>query len=150
MHSNCVIDIHVGTPEDLSMLSKFVCVNGGGYEISDESWRQYLNDDVYDVIYVADSFGSVIGLCIYMFVIDTVDIIFIVTSLNNRRIGLGRRLLLHVLEITQTSKICIDVSEKNVSAIQFYKKMGFEFISRRKKYYDGSDALVGVLRISNT
>lgn len=41
------------------------------------------------------------------------------------------------------SRILLEVSENNIAALRLYKKLGFEKISERKKYYaDGSTALV--------
>ena len=49
-----------------------------------------------------------------------------------------------ISELCKTGKeIFLEVSSLNLTALQLYKKCGFEMISERKKYYtDGSDALV--------
>lgn len=41
------------------------------------------------------------------------------------------------------SRVLLEVSEKNIPALGLYKKLGFQKISERKKYYaDGSTALI--------
>jgi len=60
--------------------------------------------------------------------------------------GAGSTLLKEILTFMKREKILIvelEVNEKNVSAINFYKKHGFKFLKRIKKYYeDGSNALL--------
>lgn len=63
-----------------------------------------------------------------------------------RRQGIAAELIRHILEIfsgTQPLRCLIDVSATNDSAVAFYRKLGFEDLMRRKRYYaDGSDAIV--------
>ena len=63
-----------------------------------------------------------------------------------RRRGVGSALLKEVLTSMKKRGILtvkLEVNENNVSAINFYKKHGFKFLKKIKKYYeDGFNALL--------
>ena len=66
---------------------------------------------------------------------------------NDKRKGYATDLLNKVIEIAKrynSKKIMIEVRSKNINAINFYKKNGFEQISIRKDYYKNpvDDALI--------
>ena len=72
--------------------------------------------------------------------VDSLDIFEIAVDKNFRKKGLASKLL---NRINDERKILLEVSEKNIIAINLYIKNGFKIISRRKNYYlDGSDAIV--------
>ena len=72
--------------------------------------------------------------------IDSLDIFEIAVDKNFRKKGIASKLL---NKINDERKILLEVSEKNIIAINLYIKNGFKIISRRKNYYlDGSDAIV--------
>ena len=41
-----------------------------------------------------------------------------------------------------SKKMFLEVNEKNIVALNLYKKFGFKAISRRKKYYGNDDAII--------
>ena len=64
-----------------------------------------------------------------------------------RRRGLGRRLLIHLLELAVekgVSKATLEVRRSNEAAQRLYLGFGFEMIAVRKHYYseENEDALV--------
>jgi ribosomal-protein-alanine N-acetyltransferase len=63
-----------------------------------------------------------------------------------RRKGIGSALLKEILTLMKKEGISIvelEVNENNVSGINFYKKHGFKFLKKIKKYYeDGSNAFL--------
>ena len=72
--------------------------------------------------------------------VDSLDIFEIAVDKNFRKKGIASKLL---NKINDERKILLEVSEKNIIAINLYIKNGFKIISRRKNYYlDGSDAIV--------
>ena len=74
--------------------------------------------------------------------VDSLDIFEIAVDKNFRKKGLASKLL---NRINDERKILLEVSEKNIIAINLYIKNGFKIISRRKNYYlDGSDAIIMV------
>ena len=79
-----------------------------------------------------------IGYLIAMLAVDTVDILNIGIDPDFQRQGHGTRLLNHLITELKKRKIVeilLEVKLGNKSAIQFYKKQGFEKISVRKNYY---------------
>ena len=69
---------------------------------------------------------------------DTADILNISIDSDFKRQGHGTALLNHLIEELKKKdigEILLEVRAANKSAIQFYKKQGFEEISVRKNYY---------------
>lgn len=64
-----------------------------------------------------------------------------------RRQGLATAMLAHTIQYLrqrQALQLFLEVREKNQSAIRLYRKLGFEVVGKRKKYYaeTNEDALV--------
>ena len=73
-----------------------------------------------------------------MLAVDTADILNIGIDSDFKRQGYGTGLLNHLIEELKKKdigEILLEVRSGNKSAIQFYKKQGFEEISVRKNYY---------------
>ena len=73
-----------------------------------------------------------------MLAVDTADILNIGIDPDFKRQGYGTGLLNHLIEELKKKdigEILLEVRAGNKSAIQFYKKQGFEEISVRKNYY---------------
>ena len=69
---------------------------------------------------------------------DSADILNIGIDPDFQRKGHGTALLKHLIEELRKrdiAEILLEVRAGNKSAIQFYKKQGFEAISVRKNYY---------------
>ena len=82
--------------------------------------------------------GRTIGYLITMLAMDTADILNIGIDSDFKRQGYGTGLLNHLIEELKKKdigEILLEVRAGNKSAIQFYKKQGFEEISVRKNYY---------------
>jgi len=82
--------------------------------------------------------GITIGYLIAMLAGDTADILNIGVDPDFKRQGYGSGLINHLIEELRKRNICkilLEVRAGNKSAIQFYKKQGFEKISVRKNYY---------------
>lgn len=75
------------------------------------------------------------------------DITNIAVMPEFRRMGIGRKLLLSLIEycqINSLSPITLEVRKTNTPAINLYRGMGFKDIGFRKKYYQdtGEDAII--------
>ena len=73
-----------------------------------------------------------------MLAVGTADILNIGIDPDFKRQGYGTALLNHLIKELRKrdiSEILLEVKAGNKSAIQFYKKQGFEEISVRKNYY---------------
>ena len=82
--------------------------------------------------------GRTIGYLIALLAGDTADILNIGIDPDFKRQGQGTALLNHLIEELKKrniGEIFLEVRAGNKSAIQFYKRQGFEEISVRKNYY---------------
>ena len=102
--------------------------------------------------------GKTIGYLIAMLAADTADILNIGIDPDFKRQGYGTGLLNHLIEELRKrniSEILLEVRAGNKSAIQFYKRQGFEEISVRKNYYtknsknqsQGEDGIIMSIKI---
>ena len=77
---------------------------------------------------------------------NCVEVMNIVTRKNKRRNGIGKILIDNIKKIAKefcVEKICLEVNEKNLPAINLYQKNGFKQVGVRKQYYDGKfDAIL--------
>lgn len=118
------------------------------YRISDKSFYSYLSQKQYRT---AGAFfeDNLIGYIIFLVSESEADIVYIATHPEFRKKGVGGELLnskCFTWNIRQNSefKIFLEVQVDNLSAISFYLKHGFQVISLRKKYINGSDAYLMV------
>ena len=109
---------------------------------SDYSWShlQFTTsiENINNLCYCLRVNGKTIGYLIAMLAKDTADILNIGTDPDFQRKGYATGLLNHLIEELRKRKIVeifLEVRVGNKSAIQFYKKQGFEKISVRKNYY---------------
>lgn len=76
--------------------------------------------------------------------IDNIDILSIYVEEKYRKKNIGSSLLEELINNNRYLKqsIMLEVSTNNTPAINLYKKMGFQIINIRKKYYENGDAYV--------
>ena len=109
---------------------------------SDDPWSQLQFttsiENSKNLCYCLSLNGKTIGYLIAMLALDTADILNIGIDPDFKRQGCGSALLNHLIEELRKiniSEILLEVRAGNKSAIQFYKRQGFEEISVRKNYY---------------
>lgn len=77
---------------------------------------------------------------------NCVEVMNVVTKKNKRRNGIGKILIDNIKEIAKefcVQKICLEVNEQNLPAINLYQKNGFKRVGVRKQYYNGKfDAIL--------
>ncbi len=94
---------------------------------------------------VAKENEEILGFAGIIILPDDVEITNIVVKKEERKKGIGKSLLEKIIEISKETKrniISLEVNEKNLVAINLYKKFGFEKVGQRKKYYNGTDDAV--------
>ncbi len=139
------VQVRRAITEDISCLERFMSDNSDEYKISHASWISYTSSCQYATFYaLCEVSQKILGVCVVMIAHQDLDIIYILTDKQYRMKGIGRLILNHIIKDLSPRKIYIDVSDKNCGAIEFYKRFGFTFIGRRKKYYVDVDALCGV------
>ena len=91
-----------------------------------------------------------VGVLVATILFETAEILFVFVAPSNRRSGNASTLYNEFLNaISKTghtdsvSDIFLEVRPSNFSAVNFYKKLGFIELKRRRSYYsDGEDAIV--------
>lgn len=86
--------------------------------------------------------GEVLGYLHYSTSLDGLDVNSVFVFPMHRKKGVGKTLLLAVLEKAKeikAEKIFLEVREGNAPAIALYQKLGFNVISERKNYYSGGE-----------
>ena len=92
----------------------------------------------------------IIGYISFYKVMDEVEIVKIGIIKSHQRSNYGS-FLIKKLKSLDIKKIHLEVSSKNVNAINFYKKNGFKVIGLRKGYYkSNNDNNIDALRLSFT
>ncbi len=125
-----------------------------GKEINDNFSKLYIieniiNDSNYNILIYKDD-GKVIGFIMTYTLYDTTDILNIIVDKNYRRQNIGSKLIEKIIEINKNNKIMLEVNTNNEPAINLYKKLGFEIINTRKRYYHDDNAYVMSKSINNT
>lgn len=121
-------------------LSEFEYIRDN-YEDFPNSWDlNTYEDDFKNSKYFVSKIGSeVLGFVSYKEIIDEIEIINIVTRKTARNMGIASSLLSYIIRNIKTSKIKLEVNEKNINAIRIYKSFGFKIDGMRKKYYNSTD-----------
>lgn len=96
---------------------------------------------------VSEEKGAVCGLVAFRMVSDEAEILNLAVNSEQRRRGIGSRLLEIMVEACKSAgvkKIFLEVRESNSGARKFYSRMGFKEDGRRRQYYRQpvEDALV--------
>lgn len=89
--------------------------------------------------------NKIIGIIIYEYIYDRIEIDYIVVDSKYRRKGIASKLLEYVISL-DSANITLEVNVDNFSAINLYKKYGFEEVSIRKNYYGNNDAYLMIRR----
>ena len=85
---------------------------------------------------------KVVGYVYAINLIDNFDLLSLFVSEDYRNNNVGKMLVTKLQETVKDKPILLEVSDKNINAINLYNKTGFEIINVRKKYYEDSDALI--------
>tara|TARA_Y100001978_G_scaffold169595_1_gene158566 strand:+ start:740 stop:1174 length:435 start_codon:yes stop_codon:yes gene_type:complete len=90
----------------------------------------------------------ILGVCVFHMIFEEAELLYLAIHPEFSRKGFGRVLFenfLNILKVNNIKKIFVEVSSKNIPAINFYEIFDFKTINVRKKYYkDGSDAILKV------
>ena len=96
--------------------------------------------------YIVAKFNNkIIGFSGIKVFVDNADIMNIVVRKNFRNKGIGTVLLENLLTLSKKlglNSLSLEVNEKNIPAINLYKKLGFENIGIRKNYYNGKNGII--------
>ena len=116
------------------------------------AYRFELTENPNSLTYVADLVDPVakpvvIGLCVVWLILDEAHIATLAVNLNNRRMGIARKLLVRALQDSiqhSCTSATLEVRAGNQAAQALYREFGFEVVGERPKYYQDNleDALI--------
>ena len=116
---------------------------------SNEHWtlemvESELKNFMRTTTWIIEESTVILGYCMMRIVCNEANIINMAIKSSRQREGLGSFLLGYVLnQLPINSSAFLEVKEGNLSAINLYKRLGFNVISLRKNYYkDGRTALI--------
>jgi ribosomal-protein-alanine N-acetyltransferase len=116
------------------------------YEIRKTSFEDLWSEKEFVSMLLDESFFGFRedrGFILCRRVLDNIDIVTFCVDPKYRRKGIGKNLLLELLEFARKNKceIFLEVSEKNHIARNLYISLGFDEISIRKNYYKFKDGM---------
>lgn len=116
-------------------------------DVFPDAWSEsaILRETENKKIIVSRENNKIIGYCIFMLGGDQGEILRIAVKEDARKKGVGKWLLKKAFKRMKdegAAEVFLEVRSKNTAAISLYKKMGFEKIDVRKKYYGDDDALI--------
>jgi ribosomal-protein-alanine N-acetyltransferase len=117
---------------------------------SEQQWASELSDPRRLAVGLEQQ-GSLIALGCGWLVVDELHITAMAVEPNRRRQGLGRRVLMALLQQGQAQgalHATLEVAAGNQAAIRLYEACGFQTAGVRRAYYrNGDDALIQWMRL---
>ena len=111
--------------------------------------RRQFEDELglsFSDMWVIDDGGAVTAFAVTWTVADEIQLNNIGVRRGLRRRGLASMLMDHIIRTARdrgrARKVFLEVSERNEAARLFYRAHGFTESGRRKRYYDGIDAIL--------
>jgi ribosomal-protein-alanine N-acetyltransferase len=111
------------------------------------AFRQELTTNGLARYVVARAASRVVGFAGIWLMADEAHITTFGVHPEWRRMGVGRRLLLALIDLSErigAGRVTLEVRVRNAAAQALYREFGFVVVGRRPRYYtdDGEDALV--------
>lgn len=95
--------------------------------------------------------AGVVGYVLFWHVTDEIHLLNVAVATAARRQGRGRALVEEVIAYARAqaaAKVLLEVRRSNEAALALYRRLGFEEINVRKRYYDdGEDAIEMMLAL---
>ncbi len=98
----------------------------------------------FSIFIVACIDETVAGYAIAWQVQDEIQLNKIAVKSNCKRLGIGKRLMYRIIEISDppVTRVFLEVRESNAEAQLFYQKLGFTTTGFRKDYYKTDNAIL--------
>jgi len=122
------------------------------YEINNdlglELLKKYFSNEIvgnpfniysHTIAYMSDNIIE--GIIVYDYIVDRLEIDYIVVDEKYRNNGIASNLLSYLIE-KYNCGISLEVKSNNEAAIKLYEKYGFYKAAIRKKYYGNIDAIL--------
>lgn len=108
----------------------------------ERSFRFELTDNSASRCWVAEADGEIVGMLVAWLLVDEAHIATLATHPAYRRRGIARELLSHALRsMAEEGAVSsfLEVRESNAAAQELYRRLGYEAVGRRKRYYKDTD-----------
>lgn len=112
-----------------------------------DTWKEFNLNDHHELI-LAKKENSIIGFALLdkMTAPESVHLLKIGVDQSFQKKGCGKLIMNEILKNYPSVSIFLEVAVSN-PAVSFYKKLGFEILDTKKKFYsDGEDAYAMLLR----
>lgn len=96
----------------------------------------------YTKIYTYAVDNKTVAFLIFMVMYEKCEIIDIFVSNEYRNKRIAQNLINEIEKDYNLENITLEVSNKNIPAINLYKKLGFIEAAKRKNYYNDSDGIL--------
>lgn len=104
--------------------------------------KYYLdNKDIY-VCLGYELNKKIVGFILAMKLFDESEILILYVDKLFRKKGIAKKLINYLINPINSKSILLEVSNKNLPALNLYEKFEFKIINIRKNYYQDSDAYV--------
>ena len=105
-----------------------------------EKYNPIIKD--YTFILVFKENDKYVGFLIYQLLYENAEIIDIFVLDEYRNKGIGKSLILKMLENKSILNVTLEVKIDNKNAIMLYNSIGFKKVAIRKGYYNGIDGIL--------
>jgi ribosomal-protein-alanine acetyltransferase len=132
--------------QDVAAVREILRATPSAADWSEEAVRNSLGN-AHAVALVSERRKEISGCIFGLKVADEAEILNLVVTPPNQRQGEASELVRRLLaewEPSGRKRIFLEVRESNAAAVAFYKRLGFQQVRKRKKYYSNpeEDALV--------
>ena len=110
-----------------------------------ENYNPIINE--FTKIYTYTVENNVVAFLIFTIMYDKCEIIDVFVSKEYRNKKIAQCLINEILKDYNLENITLEVSVKNIPAINLYEKLGFKKVAIRKDYYKDSDGILMVKEI---
>lgn len=113
-------------------------------EVTDIDYLNTLSDykitlNEFNHILVYEKDKKIVAFLDYSKMYERMEINYIFVKEAYRKNGIASQLIKYMIDNNEFDNITLEVNVNNISAINLYKKYGFEIVSIREKYYNGVD-----------
>lgn len=102
-----------------------------------------------DNFYVAKKAAKICGYIDFLVVLDEIHLLSVATHPEHRREHIASQLFEQMLGLSPHYKtVQLEVRESNTAAQSFYRKLGFEVVGRRPRYYGDDEHALSMTRFN--
>ena len=105
-----------------------------------ENYSPIINEYTKIYSYIVDN--VVVGFLIFTIMYEKCEIIDIFVKKDYRNKKIAQSLINEIVSDYNLENMTLEVSDKNIPAINLYEKLGFKKVAIRKDYYKDSDGIL--------